>query len=89
MPYSKYSPQEVEARGEEIFAQQIRQHVESENKGKFIVIDIETGDYEVDEDDYQATRRMLAKRPDAIIYGLRIGYPSAYTLGGHITAADF
>jgi hypothetical protein len=85
MPYAKYSPQEVEARGEEIYQQQIRQAVEPGNKGKFVVIDIETGQYEVDESDLQATKRALAKRADAVLYGLRIGYPAAYTLGGHVT----
>lgn len=85
MPYPKYSPQEVEARGEQIYEQQIRQAAEPGNKGKFVVIDIETGEYEVDDDDLQATKRVLAKRADAVLYGLRIGYPAAYTLGGHIT----
>ena len=84
MPYAKYSPQEVESRGEEIYEKQIRQNVETGNKGKFVVIDIETGEYEVDEDDLQATKRALAKRADAVLYGLRVGYPAAYTLGGHI-----
>lgn len=86
MPYQTHSPEEVESRGEEIYEQQIRTHVELGNKGKFVVIDIETGAYEVDEDDLQATKRALAKRPDAILYGLRIGYPAAYTLGGHMAA---
>ena len=84
MPYARYSPQEVESRGEEIYENRIRAQVEGGNKGKFVVIDIETGQFEIDEDDLQATRRLLAKQPDAVLYGLRIGYPSAYTLGGHI-----
>jgi hypothetical protein len=44
---------------------------------------LEGGDYEVDADDLQATKRALAKRPNAVLYGRRIGYPTAYTLGGH------
>ncbi len=84
MSYDKYTPEEVESRGEEIYAQHIRQHVEAGNTGKFVVIDIETGEYEIDKDDLEATRRALAKRPDAILYGVRIGYPTAYTLGGHL-----
>ena len=81
MRYAKYAPEEVELRGEEIYERQIRQGVEAGNKGKFVVIDIETGEFEVDADDLQATKRALAKRPDAILYGLRIGYPTAYTMG--------
>jgi hypothetical protein len=84
MPYARYLPREVESRGEEIYERQIRAQVEPGNKGKFVVIDIETGEFEVDEDDLQATKRVLAKRPEAVVYGLRIGYPTAYSLGGHI-----
>ncbi len=84
MPYAKYSPQEVEREGEEIYGRHIRSRVELGNRGKFVVIDVQTGDYEMDEDDLQATKRVLAKRPSAVLYGLRIGYRTAYTLGGHI-----
>ena len=83
--YSKYSPEDVESRGEDIYERQIRQAVEHGNKGKFAVIDVETGEYELDADDLQATKRALAKRSDAVLYGVRIGYPTAYTLGGHVT----
>ena len=86
MPYSDHSPEDVEARGEEIYEREIRKKVEADNKGKFVVIDIETGEYEVDSDDLEATKRALAKRPDAVLYGVRIGYPTAYTLGGHMAA---
>ncbi|MCI0392215.1 MAG: hypothetical protein MOB07_26085 [Acidobacteria bacterium] len=82
MPYANYTPEEVEVRGKAIYVGQIRDRVEAENKGKFVVIDIETGDYEIDTDDLRATMRALAKRPAAILYGLRIGYPTAYRLGG-------
>ena len=50
MPYAKHSPQEVEGKGEEIDERHIRSRVEPGNRGKFVVIDVETGDYEVDED---------------------------------------
>jgi hypothetical protein len=82
MPYSKYRPQDVESRGEEIYERQIRQRVEAGNHGKFVVIDIETGEYELDDDDLEATKRALAKRADAVLYGLRVGYPTAYSMGG-------
>ncbi len=74
---------EIVRRGEEIYEQQIRAKVEPQNKGKFLVIDIKTGAYELDEDDLTASKRLLARHPDAEIYGLRIGYPAAYRLGGH------
>jgi hypothetical protein len=81
MGYADYSPEEVASLGEAIYAEKIRPLVENTNMGKFVIIDIETGDYEVDDDDATATNRALNKRPEAVLYGLRIGYPAAYTFG--------
>jgi hypothetical protein len=82
MPDEKYSREEVAERGEAIYEQEIRANVEDESKGKYLVLDIESCEYEIDQDDLVATKRMMAKCPDAILYGLRIGYPAAYRLGG-------
>jgi hypothetical protein len=81
MPLSQYTPEEIVRRGEEIYEREIRPRVEEGNKGKFLVIDIETGAYEMDEDDLAASDRLLARNPGAELYGLRIGYPAAYHLG--------
>jgi hypothetical protein len=43
MPYLPYTAEEVAARGETIYEQQIRAKVEATHKGQFVVIDIETG----------------------------------------------
>jgi len=82
MARARYSPEETAARGEAIYAEQIRSHVEPAHCGEFLVVDIETGDYEIDPDDLAATKRALASHPDAVLYGLRIGSPVAYRLGG-------
>jgi hypothetical protein len=76
-----YTSQEVSELGETIYNQRIREKVENKYKGKFVVIDIETGDYEIDVDDLTATKRLLAKRPNAVAYGVRIGFSTAYRIG--------
>ncbi|MFQ5732763.1 MAG: hypothetical protein ACE5KM_12520 [Planctomycetaceae bacterium] len=88
MPDARYSREEIAERGEAIYEDAIRASVESQHTGEFLVIDIETGEYEIDPDDLVATRRALAKRPEAVLYGLRIGYPAAYRLGGFSKVQD-
>ena len=84
MPYAEYTTEEVGRRGQALYEQQIRDKVEAEHRGKFLVLDITTGAYEIAEDDLAASDRLLAKHPSAVSYGLRIGYPAAYRLGvGH------
>lgn len=81
MPYPGYTVEEVARRGDEIYDRQIRPLVEAGNKGKFVVIDIESGAYEVDDDDLTASKRLLARHPNAVMWGQRIGYDAAYRLG--------
>jgi hypothetical protein len=45
------------------------------------VVDIESGDYEVADDDLTASERLLARRPEAMLYGLLVGRDYAYRLG--------
>lgn len=82
MSKSKYSSKEIVERGEAIYQQQIREHVENQHHGEFLVLDILTGEYEIDPEDITATKRLMAKCPDAVIFGLRIGHRASYRLGG-------
>lgn len=79
---------EVGRIGEEIYRRDIRPKVYPQHKGKFCVIDIETGDFEVDEDDLAASKRLRARRPAGEKYGVRIGYTTAYKLGGRMQEDD-
>lgn len=81
MPCAKYTPEEVAAKGDTIYRQRLQRIVEPEYEGSYLVIDIETGAYEIDADDVLAARRLLASHPDAVIYGLRIGFSVAYRIG--------
>ena len=83
-----YEPGEIKARGEAIYIERVQRQVESIEKGQFVVIDVETGDYEVDADDATATRRLLKRRPDAVTYGVRVGYRAAYRHVGGFGTPD-
>ena len=80
MPYSHAPSNALVTRGEEIY-QQYREKLESQYKGKIFVADIETGNYEIADEDLVATEHLLAKNPDAVTYGLRIGFGPIYKLG--------
>ncbi len=84
MPYSDYTAEAIVARGK-AFYQQLKDEVEPQHKGKFLVVDIDTGDYEIDDEDFVAAERLRAKHPDAVIYCLRIGYRTAHLLGFRVS----
>ena len=83
MANQRIPEEEIDRRGQELYEGNIRPRVETtENIGRQIVIDVETGDYEIDEDGLAASYRLLARHPGAPLYGARIGYNAVYTLGG-------
>lgn len=69
----RYSKEEFARRGDELYEHNVRPHLEASSRGKFVVIDIETGDYEIDTDELAASDRLLARHPDAQIWLARIG----------------
>jgi hypothetical protein len=77
------SREEVARRAKALYEQGIREQVETEeNIGKMVIIDIETGDFAVDETGIASARQLQAMRPGARLYGIRIGYNVAESLGG-------
>ena len=81
-------PRELESRGEAIYRERIRHLVEPHETGKFVVIDIYSGDYEIDERDADASVRLLSRHPEAMTWAVRIGYPSAYIWSGLQPTSD-
>ena len=77
---SQRTPDELARLGGEVFDRQVRPSLRPEDDGKFIAIDIGTGDHEIDEDDYTAVTRLRARRPSAEIWLGRIGQPAAYRM---------
>jgi hypothetical protein len=77
----RYSKEEFARRGDEIYEHDLRPQVEAGNEGKFIVIDIETGAYEIDTDELLASDRLLARHPDAQVWLRRVGARYARRFG--------
>ena len=77
----RYSQEEFARRGDEIYERDIRSRVGPGNEGKFVMIDIETGDYEIDADELAASDRLLSRNSDAQIWTRRIGSRYARRFG--------
>jgi len=81
MPHPRYTSDEISRRGQILYDQQVRSKIADCEKGKFLVLDIETGEYEIDADELAAVQRAKTKHNDAALYMVRIGHPTAYRLG--------
>jgi hypothetical protein len=80
---------EIARRGQAFYESAIRSKVETpDNIGKIISIDIETGNYEIDDNLLDSSRRLQEQYPDAIIWAERIGFNAVYAVGGTLTKVD-
>lgn len=86
MPYPVHTTEEIARLGRERYEREIRDEVEPEHSGRFLVLDVSSGDYEIAEDNLDASERLMERRPEALLYGLRVGEGAAYRIGAHFGA---
>jgi hypothetical protein len=86
---TSYSPENaLGERAQDLYAR-LREKVEiAENIGKFIVLDVESGDYEIDDQGIESSRHLQNRHPDAVLYALRIGYKTAVSFCGGLERTD-
>ena len=77
------TPGEITDLGEKIYRAKIRPTLIESDIGKFVHIDVNTGEYEIDDDDISGEVILCQRVPNAKIYTLRVGYSAAYFMGGH------
>lgn len=80
---SRLASGEVAARGKEWYERDIRHKVNTpENKGKALVINVDTGEYEMDDNGDAALTRARAKHPESLFLRMRVGYKAYGKMGG-------
>jgi hypothetical protein len=81
MRTSKRGLDEVATLGNGLFESKVRSKLRPEDLGKFVAIDVESGDYELDNNDLQAVMRLRSRRPAAEVWLLQAGYPTTCRIG--------
>lgn len=79
---SRYTKEEIARRGREIYERDIRSGVEHDHDGRFLVVDITNGHYEIADDELTAFERAGEKNPGGSFFLLRVGRRAAHRLGG-------
>lgn len=79
----KYSTNETVRRGEKVYAR-IKARLEPQYTGKFIAIEVDSGDYFIDKNSVAAILKARKKHPDAIFYLARVGFPAASSMTGYV-----
>jgi hypothetical protein len=78
----RYSKEEFASRGDAIYETHIRPQLTSADNGRFAAIDIDSGLFEIDDDELKACDLIRARVPDAQVWLVRIGSPYVHRFGG-------
>lgn len=78
--------EEVVERGKELYETRIRAMVEAAHHGRYLIINVETGEFEIDDDRLAASDRAAAKYPGAPLFAMRIGHPTIGRIGLRLPA---
>jgi hypothetical protein len=80
----RYSKEEFRRRGDEIYERDVKPRLTPADDGKFVAIDIETGEWEMDADELVACHRLDARIPDAQTWLKRVGFRHVRRFGYHV-----
>jgi len=77
----RYSAEEIARRGDETYDRSVLPSLRPEDQGKIVAIDIESGEWEIDESEIAACSRLESRIPDSQIWIVRVGSRYARRFG--------
>lgn len=73
-----FNEEDAPAIGRAIYKEKIRPKLGPEHKGKVVVIDVKSGDYEIADRHLDADIKLRKRRPDAFTWEERVDVPVTY-----------
>ena len=79
MTRREISAEDAEAFGKSVYERKVRPTLKGveEPIGYFLSVDLASEDWELDESHLKAALRLLERKPDADVFTVRVGYPTA------------
>lgn len=79
----RYSKEAFTRRGDALVQSKVRPNLAAADEDKFVAIDIETGEYELDKDEMKAADRLRKRVPDPQIWLVHVTLGYLHRFGGH------
>ena len=71
----------MEELSDDFMKQRVQPTLQAQDHGKFVALDVNTGEFEIDEDDYTAVARLRLRKPNADMWLARAGFPTTCRIG--------
>src|SRR5947208_5711066 len=79
----RYSKEEFARRGDALVESKVRPQLTPADEDKFVAIDIETGEYELDKNEMKAVDRLRKRLADPQIWLVHVMFGYLHRFGGH------
>ena len=79
----RYSKEEFACCGDALVESKVRPNLTAADEDKFVAIDIETGENELDKDEMKAADRLRKRVPDPQIWLVHVTLGYLHRFGGH------
>ena len=79
----RYSKEEFARRGDALVENKVRPNLTAADEDKFVAIDIETGEYELDKNEMKAVGRLRKRVPDPQIWLVHVPLGYLHRFGRH------
>ncbi len=76
-------PNDIAERGRALYAEKLRPLLEPKETGRYVVLNVETGEFEMGDDAVTPSEKMRQRFPGTLFYALRVGYPAMITRALH------
>lgn len=87
MATGKHQRSELATRAHAVYDTELRQKVEPREHGRYLALEVETGDYEIADRFRDANKKLRERHPlPTLFFTFRIGYPAAIKFGGRFTS---
>jgi hypothetical protein len=86
IPSNGQSVGEIARKGARIYEERLRRELEPVHNGKYVVIDVDSGLYELDADHLAASHRAATRWPGSRLYARRVGFRTLGRVGGRLAA---
>ena len=81
--HRRYSKEEFARRGDALLESKVRPNLTPADADKFVAIDIETGEYELDKNEMKAADRLRKRVPDPQIWLVHVTQGFLHRFGTH------
>lgn len=78
----EHQTESIAEQAKAIYEAKIRAQVEAQHFGEFLALDVDSGDWEIDKKLLTATLRLKERHPEGRLFGMRIGFRTAYSAVG-------